>query len=133
MEDEEKEAWNSFKFIVHRFLGNTKDPLYKIIVQCTLTAYEAKGCKMSLTVHFLHSHIECFPENLSAYSENQVQRFHQDVRVIERRYQRILDVKMLAGYFWMLRRETEDGKRKRVRRNVKEKKKTLHRQKKVNI
>ncbi|GBM17809.1 hypothetical protein AVEN_99682-1 [Araneus ventricosus] len=57
MGDKEKEAWDSFKYVVHRFLENTKDPLYKTIVQRMLTAYEAQGCKMSLKVHFLHYHI----------------------------------------------------------------------------
>ncbi|GBN34858.1 hypothetical protein AVEN_254848-1 [Araneus ventricosus] len=63
------------------------------------------------------------------YSEKQGERFHQDVRNIERRYQGRWDIDLLADYCWMLRRETEDGKRKRVRRRVKEKKKRLHRQK----
>ncbi|KAJ8703707.1 hypothetical protein PYW08_016961 [Mythimna loreyi] len=40
-----------------------------------LAAYEAQGCKMSLKVHFLHSHIDYFPENLGAYSEEQGERF----------------------------------------------------------
>ncbi|GBL84400.1 hypothetical protein AVEN_117167-1 [Araneus ventricosus] len=62
------------------------------------------------------------------HSEEQGERFHQDVRDIERRYQGRWDVNMLADYCWMLRRETEDGKRKRVRRSVKEKKR-FHRQK----
>ncbi|GBM45014.1 hypothetical protein AVEN_211808-1 [Araneus ventricosus] len=57
MGDKEKEAWDSFKDAVHRFLENTKDPLYKTIVQRMLTAYEAQGCKMSLKVHFIYSHI----------------------------------------------------------------------------
>ncbi|GBM13695.1 hypothetical protein AVEN_148213-1 [Araneus ventricosus] len=63
------------------------------------------------------------------YSEEQDERFHQDVRDIERRYQGRWDVNMLADYCWMLRRETEDSKRKRARRGVKEKKKRFHRQK----
>ncbi|GBO42437.1 hypothetical protein AVEN_31655-1 [Araneus ventricosus] len=46
-----------FKDVMHRFLEVTKDPLYIIIVQRMLTAYEAQGCTMSLKVHFLHSHI----------------------------------------------------------------------------
>ncbi|GBM26327.1 hypothetical protein AVEN_239334-1 [Araneus ventricosus] len=57
MGDKEIEAWDSFKDVVHRHLENTKDPLYKTNVQRILTAYEAQGCKMSLKVHFLHSHI----------------------------------------------------------------------------
>ncbi|GBO30208.1 hypothetical protein AVEN_111514-1 [Araneus ventricosus] len=44
MEDNEKEARDSFKDVVHRFWENTKDPLYKTIVQRLLTAYEAQGC-----------------------------------------------------------------------------------------
>lgn len=125
----EKEAWDSFKNVVQKFLGNTKDPEYKTIVQRMLTAYKAQGCKMSLKVHFLHSHIEYFPENLGAYSEEQGERFHQDVRDIERRYQGRWDVSMLADYCWMLKRETKEGNQKRVRRSIKEKKKRFHKEK----
>ncbi|GBL75907.1 hypothetical protein AVEN_234246-1 [Araneus ventricosus] len=82
-----------------------------------------------VVVHFLHSHIDCFPENLGAYSEEKSERFHQDLRDIERRYQVRWDVNMLSDYCWMLSRETEDGKRKRVRGSVQEKKKWFHRQK----
>ncbi|GBL75996.1 hypothetical protein AVEN_234311-1 [Araneus ventricosus] len=81
-----------------RLLENTKDPLHKTVVQLMLTVYEAQGCKMSLKVHFLHSHIDCFPEHLGAYSEEQGERFHQDVRDIERQYQGRWDVSMLADY-----------------------------------
>ncbi|GBN40971.1 hypothetical protein AVEN_249501-1 [Araneus ventricosus] len=102
----EEEARDSFKDVVHMFLENTKDPLYKTIVQRMLTAYEAQGCKMSLKVHFLHSHIDNFPESLGAYSEEQGERFHQDVCDIERRYQGKWDVNMVADYCCMPRRET---------------------------
>ncbi|GBN57740.1 hypothetical protein AVEN_255026-1 [Araneus ventricosus] len=94
-----------------------------------LTAYESQGCKMNLKVHFLHSHIDCFPENLGVYREKQGERFHQDVSDIERTYQGRWNINMLADYCWLLMRETEDGKRKRLRRSVKEKKKRFHRQK----
>lgn len=128
MNEKEKEAWVSFKDVVRKFLGNTKDPNYKTIVQRMLAAYEAQGCKMSLKVHFLHSHIDYFPENLGAYSEEQGERFHQDVRDIERRYQGRWDVTMLADYCWLLKRETEDGNRKRTRQSIKEKKKRFHKE-----
>ncbi|GBN38372.1 hypothetical protein AVEN_213581-1 [Araneus ventricosus] len=87
MGDKEKEAWDSFKGVVHSCLENTNDPLYKTIAQRMLTAYEAQEYEMSLKVHFLHSHIDCFSENLGAYSEEQGERFYQDIRDIERRYQ----------------------------------------------
>ncbi|PNF15056.1 hypothetical protein B7P43_G16761, partial [Cryptotermes secundus] len=70
-----------------------------------LAAYKAQGCKMSLKVHFLHSHVDYFPENLGAYSEEQGERFHQDVRDIERRYQGRWNANMLADYCWMIKRE----------------------------
>ena len=129
MNEKEKEAWSSFKNLVLKFLGNDKDPDYKNIVQCMLTAYKEQGCKMSLKVHFLHSHVDYFPENLGAYSEEQGERFHQDVRDIERRYQGRWDVNMLADYCWMLKRETKNGNRKRVRRSIKEKKERFRKKK----
>ncbi|GBN45166.1 hypothetical protein AVEN_20724-1 [Araneus ventricosus] len=86
MEDKEEESWDSIKDVVQRVLWNTKDPLFKTIVQRMLTAHEAQGCKMSLNIHLLHSHIDCFPETLGAYNEEQGERFHQDIRDIERRY-----------------------------------------------
>lgn len=129
MNEKEKEAWSSFKNVVLKFLGNDKDPDYKNIVQCMLTAYKEQGCKMSLKVHFLHSHVDYFPENLGAYSEEQGERFHQDVRDIERRYQGRWDVNMLADYCWMLKRETKNGNRKRVRRSIKEKKERFRKKK----
>ncbi|GBO42822.1 hypothetical protein AVEN_224341-1 [Araneus ventricosus] len=74
LSDIEKEARDSFKDVGHGFWGNTKDPLCKTIAQRLLTAYEAQGCNMSLKVHFLHSDVDCFPENLGAYSEAQGER-----------------------------------------------------------
>ncbi|GBN19641.1 hypothetical protein AVEN_6794-1 [Araneus ventricosus] len=64
------------------------------------TAYEVQGCKMSLKVNFLHSHIDCFPENLEAFSEEEGEIFHKDAPDIERRYQGKWDVNMLADYCW---------------------------------
>ncbi|GBO22813.1 hypothetical protein AVEN_229987-1 [Araneus ventricosus] len=87
---------------------------------------------MSLKVHFLHSHIGCFPDHLRAYSEEQGERFHQDVRDIKRRYQGRWDFNMLADYCWMLRREREDGRRKLVRRSAKRRKK-VSQTKRVNM
>ncbi|GBN45336.1 hypothetical protein AVEN_233027-1 [Araneus ventricosus] len=82
--DKEKEAFDSFQDVMHRPLGYTKDSLFKTILQHMMTAFEAQGWKMSLTVPFLHSHIDCFPETLGACNEEQGERFHQDVRDIKR-------------------------------------------------
>ena len=35
---------------------------------------------MSVKVHFFHSHLDYFPENLGAMSEEQGERFHKDIK-----------------------------------------------------
>lgn len=42
---------------------------------------------MNLKLHFLDSHLDYFPQNLGDYSEKQDERFHQDIKEMERRYQ----------------------------------------------
>jgi len=39
---------------------------------------------MSVKVHFFHSHVNYFPENLQAMVEEQGESFHQDIRTIEK-------------------------------------------------
>ena len=61
---------------------------------------------MSIKLHFLKSHIDYFPENLGDISEEQGERFHQDIRVMEERYQGRWDCHMMADYCWNLKRES---------------------------
>ncbi|GFT51488.1 uncharacterized protein TNCV_51121 [Trichonephila clavipes] len=130
METKEKNAWNSFKLVVTGFLGNKKDPNYKALVAELLQNYKILGCNMSVKVHFLHSHLDYFPENLGAVSEAQGERFHQDIKEMERRYQGRWNVNMMAEYCFMLIRENSqehsrkstkrsfDGKRKRFYKDL---------------
>ena len=41
---------------------------------------------MSRKLHVLDSHIDEFEDNIGDYSEEQSERFHQDVRSLEKRY-----------------------------------------------
>ena len=41
---------------------------------------------MSFKLHFLNSHLDYFPENLGAVREEQGERFHQDIKEMERRW-----------------------------------------------
>ena len=61
---------------------------------------------MSIKVHFLHSHLDCFPENLGALSDELRERFHQDVKEMEERYQGRWDAVMLADYWWSIKRDS---------------------------
>ncbi|PNF13896.1 hypothetical protein B7P43_G10663, partial [Cryptotermes secundus] len=60
---------------------------------------------MSIKVHYLHSHLDSFPENLGDTSEEQGERFHQDIKTMEDRYQGRWDTHMMADYCWSLKRD----------------------------
>jgi hypothetical protein len=80
MSDIEFEAWNAFKDVVKKFLGNVKDPQCKNIVGNLLVKLQILGCNMSLKLQYLHFHLDYFPENLGDLSEEQGERFNQDVK-----------------------------------------------------
>lgn len=82
----ETSAWLVFKKVTKNFLGNNKAENYREIVEEMLEHFKALGCKMSVKVHFLYSHIDYFPNNLGAVSEEQGERFHQDIKTMETRY-----------------------------------------------
>lgn len=126
----EKEAWISFRDIVSKFLGNNKDPDYKNIIKKLIKNFENLGCLMSLKVHFLKSHVDYFPENLGDFSEEHGERFHQDVKEMERRYQGFWDINMMADYCWNLKRDTNTShKRKSTRRSFDHKRERSKRRK----
>ncbi|UYV73045.1 hypothetical protein LAZ67_10001660 [Cordylochernes scorpioides] len=80
-------AWNSFRNVCKNFLGSVKVENYRDIVNDLLLSYKALGCNMSLKIHFLHSHLDFFPDNLGAVSDEHGERFHQDISSMEKRYQ----------------------------------------------
>lgn len=87
MTELKKNAWLSFKTVVKGFLRNTKDKNYDSLVKNMLENYRKFGCNMSLKIHFLYSHLIFLPDNLGDLSEEQGERFHQDIKEVERRYQ----------------------------------------------
>ena len=74
----EKRNWNCFVFFfIQNFLGNRKIENYLQLFNDMLSNLKHLGCSMSIK---LHSHLDRFPENLGEYSEEQAERFHQDIR-----------------------------------------------------
>ncbi|UYV73884.1 hypothetical protein LAZ67_11001261 [Cordylochernes scorpioides] len=59
------------------------------------------------------SHLDKFPDNLGAYSDEQGERFHQDMDVMEKRYQGVWDCHMMADYCWNLSRDLPEHTYKR--------------------
>ena len=107
MSKEEFYAWDAFVKVVKNFFGNKKASNYKELVANLLSSFEDISAKMSISkVHFLHSHLDRFPENLGALSDEQGERFHQDVKEMEERYQGRWDAVMLADYCWSIKRDS---------------------------
>ena len=104
----EKSAWIALKDVINNFLGNNRAPNYKEIVNNMLDKFQEFGCNMNLKPHFLNSHLDYFPENLGAVSEEQGERFHQDIKEMERRYQGRWNINMMGDYCLMMKRESPD-------------------------
>ena len=60
---------------------------------------------MSIKVHYLFIHFDRFPTILGNLREKHGERFHQDIEVMEERYQGSWDVHMMPGYCWSLQRD----------------------------
>ncbi|UYV73752.1 hypothetical protein LAZ67_11000718 [Cordylochernes scorpioides] len=103
-------AWNSFRKVCKIFLGSVKVENYRDIVNDLLLSYKALGCNMSLKIHFLHSHLDFFPDKLGAVSDEHGERFHQDISSMEKRYQGKWSPAMLADYCWTLKRDLPQAK-----------------------
>ena len=98
MNEVELAAWLSLVDVVKNFLGNYRADNYKEIVNNMLANLRILGINMSIKVHFLHSHLDHFLENLGNVSDEQGERFHQDIKTMEERYQGRLDKKMMVDY-----------------------------------
>ena len=64
---------------------------------------------MSLKVHILDAHLDKFKENMRAYSEEQGERFHQDILDFERCYQGQYNENMMGDYIWGLLPESNSA------------------------
>lgn len=109
----QRKAWNSFKAVAEGFLGNHRATNYQQLVRDMVNNFQAMGCRMSLKLHMLDSHLDLFKDNMGAYSEEQGERFHQDLLKFEERFVGKCDENMMGDYIWSLTRESKrDVKRK---------------------
>ncbi|ESO04311.1 hypothetical protein HELRODRAFT_172670 [Helobdella robusta] len=110
----EQEAWNAFVLVVKNFFGNNKARNYAELVNNMVTAFKKLGCNMSIKLHYLFSHMDRFPENLGSMSDEQGERFHQEMKEMETRYQGRWNAVMMADYCWTLKRDIPDAEHSRV-------------------
>jgi len=110
LNNQEKLAWKSVVNIVENFLGNYKAENYVELINDLIMSYKALGCDMSLKIHMLDSHLDFFPANLGAVSDEQGERFHQDFSSMEKRYQGKWCPGMLTDYCWKPKRDLPEAK-----------------------
>ena len=106
----ELRAWEAFKSICSGFLGNTRVPDYQACIEKLLKSYEDMECRMSLKIHFVHSHLNFFPPNLGAMSDEHGERFHLDITKMESSYQGKWNPGMMGDFYWMLLRASGEAK-----------------------
>ena len=106
-------TWIVFKSIIQNFLGNHRSADYENLVDELMDCMERLGSRMSIKMHFLRSHLDYFPSNCGDFSEEQGERFHQDIAIMEDRYQGRWDVNMHSDYCWCLKRDDINAKHKR--------------------
>ena len=113
MECIELRAWLAFTGVVDGFFGNKRSSEYIIHVRQLLETFQSLGARMSIKIRFLQSHLDYFLKNCGDYSEEQCERFHQDIKTMESRYQGRWDINMLADYCWCLKRDEPESLHKR--------------------
>ena len=72
----EKEARNQFRLVVKFFFGGNRSSSCDSIVQEFLSGYKTLGAKISLKIHFLHSHLDFFPANMGEVSDEHSELFN---------------------------------------------------------
>jgi len=109
---DEKKAWNMFRLVSTNFLGNIRAKNYKELIQ-DMSLYHRLGCNMSLKIHMLHSHLDFFCDSCGVVSYEHGKRFHQEIAMMERRYQGKWSTSKLTDYCWTLTRNAPEQLHKR--------------------
>ena len=78
-----------------------------------LSSFKEMVCSVSIKLHYLQSHADQFPQNLGSVSEEQEERFHQDIKTMGERCQRRWNSHIIADYCWSLKRDVPDASYKR--------------------
>ena len=73
---DERDAWNAFALVVPNLFEKHKSTNYKENADQMLQSHKEMGAQISLTMHFLHFHLEFFPENDADVTDEHGERFH---------------------------------------------------------
>lgn len=103
-------AWESFVCVVEGFLGSHRANNHEQLIDNMFDAFEALGCNMILKMHYLFCHLDQFPDNCGDYSDEQGERFHQDIEDLETNYNSLTRNRRFLGMFcWKLSQNHFEG------------------------
>lgn len=100
-------AWDLIKAVVGGFLGKNRVENYRIIINDMLDAFNTINVRMSLKIHFLHSHMDIFERQIPTESDQQGERFHQTCKPMETRYKEKDLQSFMADLCWFLSAEDD--------------------------
>ena len=89
-------AWYSLKSVIKNFLGNHWSVEYEKETEELLKSVNQPGARMTVKLNFLRSHLDYFSKNCGDLNQEQDERFHQNIYIMEERYQEWWDVNFLA-------------------------------------
>lgn len=105
LSEAELSAWQTLKSVVTNFLANHWSAEYETEIEEMLKSFRQLGAQMSIKLPSLRSHLDYFPKNCGDLSEKQGECFHQDICIMEERYQGQRDVNFLTDYCRCLKQD----------------------------
>lgn len=104
----EKEAFSNIKAVCNNFLGNHRAENYRELIHNMMQSFKRLRINMSPKIHYLHQHLDFFRDNLGKISDEHGERFHQQIKKFEERFQGKKLENMLAEYVWNSFEEQEE-------------------------
>ena len=104
-------TWTSFVDVVKNFLGNRRAENFKKFEEKLLKSLQDVDANMSIKINFLHCHLDKFPDSCGDVRDMQGERFHQDIKTMEERYQGQRDKRMMANFRCSIKRDLNNTER----------------------
>lgn len=108
LSDIELMAWHCVKAVIQNVLGIHRSEIWRILIENMIDAFHLLNVKMSLKIHFLHSHVEKLAEQSPAESDEHGERFHQVTARLEHWYSGKKLHALLGDICWNLQEEEDD-------------------------
>ena len=97
----------SISVVEKRFLENYRTKNYIEILGNMIKAFRCVSNRMNLKLHFLHSHLAFFPENLGAVNDEHRWRFYQDIEFVKKHCKEKNNANILINHCCFLQKQSK--------------------------